>query len=451
MASSYGYYDELSGNDDDDDDDDNDDDDDEDCDAMMTAIMGNNNSSTGSGNAAPPTPMRPPIVHRGLLPPPLPMVLPDSTDDRRRIIVHADVDCFYCQCEAMDRRIPPDRPFAVTQKHIVVTCNYVARKKWGITKLQSKDQALQKCPSLLLIDGSDLERYRGHSRRIYESFRRACQLLGGSGSSSSSRTKKDPNRTIPVCKGSMDEMMCDLTAAFPPATMEDHSNDDVNGESSQLTALLESTEDIFIYGDQPSSTVTLTEDQSGISVQVNGTVVQSSTNQYYISAHSRTNRTDLQRFLLRGAMLAKQIRARVLSESGFAVTMGVSTNPCLAKLSSGLQKPGKVNVLYPWRALSLLHPMPLRKLPGVGYRTAKILEPCLMAHCTTQSNDNTTTKLRPSFWSCRYVYRRFTFFFFGFPHPLSFLYVPLLISKLTSSGFWKLCVFTPLVSWSYLP
>ena len=45
-----------------------------------------------------------------------------------RSIVHVDVDCFYCQCEQVDG--PPDyreRPLAIGQKHIVVTCNYLAR------------------------------------------------------------------------------------------------------------------------------------------------------------------------------------------------------------------------------------------------------------------------------------------------------------------------------------
>ena len=41
-----------------------------------------------------------------------------------RTIFHLDVDCFYCQCESiMDPRLAT-KPFAVGQKHIIVTCNY---------------------------------------------------------------------------------------------------------------------------------------------------------------------------------------------------------------------------------------------------------------------------------------------------------------------------------------
>lgn len=70
-----------------------------------------------------------------------------------RSIVHLDVDCFYCQCEEIDG--PPDfkeRPIAIGQKHIVVTCNYIARRE-GVKKLQCRIEAMRKCPNLLIIEG----------------------------------------------------------------------------------------------------------------------------------------------------------------------------------------------------------------------------------------------------------------------------------------------------------
>lgn len=57
------------------------------------------------------------------------------------------------------------QPLGVTQKYLVVTCNYAARA-FGVTKLQRIEEARAKCPGLHLIPGEDLAPYRDASRRI---------------------------------------------------------------------------------------------------------------------------------------------------------------------------------------------------------------------------------------------------------------------------------------------
>ena len=47
----------------------------------------------------------------------------------------------------------------ITQKYLVVTCNYPARAA-GVGKLMSTKEALKRCPSLVLISGEDLSPYR---------------------------------------------------------------------------------------------------------------------------------------------------------------------------------------------------------------------------------------------------------------------------------------------------
>ena len=47
----------------------------------------------------------------------------------------------------------------ITQKYLVVTCNYPARAA-GVGKLMSTKEARKKCPSLVLISGEDLTPYR---------------------------------------------------------------------------------------------------------------------------------------------------------------------------------------------------------------------------------------------------------------------------------------------------
>lgn len=276
----------------------------------------------------------------------------DSTKDHVRYILHADVDCFYCQCESIDRKISPDRPFAIGQKHIIVTCNYEARK-YGVSKLERRDTALQKCPHLLILEGSDLERYRVYARKIYDSFRKACKIRNG----------------VSVCKGSMDEMMADIS------------------EMIRHDGLLEtdlsipSSSAMYVYGDQEDEQTVLTEDQTGATSIIRGDAPQPG-----------DNAEDLltKQSLLRLSQWVCQIRRQVLQETGFTITMGLSVNPLLAKLASGLRKPATVNILYPWRAETLVRNMPIRKIPGVGHRTMKVLESCLQAH-----HGNT------SVWLCR--------------------------------------------------
>ena len=70
--------------------------------------------------------------------------------DVGRAILHFDVDCFYAQVEELNNPELRGRPLGVTQKYLVVTCNYAARER-GVTKLMSTTDALRACPSLVLV------------------------------------------------------------------------------------------------------------------------------------------------------------------------------------------------------------------------------------------------------------------------------------------------------------
>lgn len=335
----------------------------------------------------------------------------DAVDDQR-IIVHCDVDCFYCQCEAMDRNIPDDRPFAIGQKHIIVTCNYEARRTYGISKLQSRQEALRKCPSLLIVEGSDLERYRLHARKIYESFRRACKrLVVGNNNVDGGATSRSASAKIPVCKGSMDEMMADLSRV--PVQRETTAR-------ATSTTTNDEREGVYVYGEQPEHAIALTEDQTGASALIvdagrggsgggGGTAASRSTRVAGLGGphrqllSSRKQRA-IRRRLDQAVDWALQIRETVLSETGFRTTLGLSVNPLLAKLASGLKKPGMVNILHPYDSEDVLGGMPLRKIPGLGHRTSKALEPCLRAAWRArQSHGLGPDTAIPPFWTCRYV------------------------------------------------
>ena len=297
-----------------------------------------------------------------------------SSNDR--YIIHVDVDCFYCQCEAIDRGLPPDRPFAIGQKHIIVTCNYVARAQ-GVQKLQSRESALKACPSLVIYEGSDLERYRKHARSIYQTFRQACKRW---------------NDQISVSKGSMDEMMADVTP-YVVALRHQRQSGDANFrfKSNKEESIIKSC---YIYGERGPERTVLTEDQTGQqTVVVFHDAAQSTSKRY-------ENVTIQHNLEITLAPLALEIRQAILDQTGFTTTFGLSVNPLLAKIASGLRKPATVNLLYPWRSQTLLAAMPCRKLPGLGRSMMKALQPCLeREHADDERTQHTTTTP----WTCRHL------------------------------------------------
>ncbi|XP_069780017.1 DNA polymerase iota isoform X5 [Narcine bancroftii] len=89
----------------------------------------------------------------------------DSDVQGFRVIVHIDIDCFYAQVETMKHPEYKGMPLAVHQKHLVVTCNYEARK-YGVNKIMSVNVAKDRCPHVILICGEDLTPYREVSYQI---------------------------------------------------------------------------------------------------------------------------------------------------------------------------------------------------------------------------------------------------------------------------------------------
>lgn len=284
-----------------------------------------------------------------------------------RIVMHLDVDAFYCQCEELRDGSLKTKPFAVGQKHIIVTCNYVARSV-GVTKLMLRTTAKKVCPDLIIIEGSDLQPYRRQSRRIYNAFRKAVAGLPG-GAKNLAR------------KGGMDEMFADITFAVDSEAAGTANGNVLGGDAAGA----------FIYGDDPSAHVSISEDQSGVTAVASKKRADAS--------HMPRAEQDIERRRLHiAAKFAGTIRAAVKDDTGFTACAGVSTSPMLAKLASELRKPDSLNLLYSWRSSSIVNVMPLRKVPGLGSRTLRSLTNLLEKH-------NGPQKEGTSYWKCQDLLR----------------------------------------------
>ncbi|MGZ6953880.1 MAG: DNA polymerase IV [Acidimicrobiia bacterium] len=83
--------------------------------------------------------------------------------------------------------------------------------------------------------------------------------------------------------------------------------------------------------------------------------------------------TGAQRLLGSGPDIAAMLRARIRDELGLAASVGVAATKMLAKIASDLAKPDGMLVVELGTELEFLHPLPVRRLWGVGPATQKKL------------------------------------------------------------------------------
>lgn len=69
------------------------------------------------------------------------------------------------------------------------------------------------------------------------------------------------------------------------------------------------------------------------------------------------------------AQIAQRLRERVKREVGLPITVGVARSKFLAKVASAVGKPDGLLVVEPGTELQFLHPLPIRRLWGVGPKT----------------------------------------------------------------------------------
>ena len=74
-----------------------------------------------------------------------------------------------------------------------------------------------------------------------------------------------------------------------------------------------------------------------------------------------------------GIAIGEQIRARVRSELGLAVSAGVATSKFVAKIASDQNKPDGLFAVPPGQEAAFLAPLPIERMWGVGPKTAPLL------------------------------------------------------------------------------
>ena len=259
---------------------------------------------------------------------PEPPVDPNAS---RRIVAHFDVDALYSQVEELHDPRLVDRPMAVTQKYLIVTCNYPARSA-GLKKLMSTQKAKALCPEVVLVSGEDLTPYRACAKKVRAALSRfgTCEKLG------------------------LDECWVDLTA-----------------EVERRIAGGGPASDPALAGHRHSSTSRVESNNKHRPMDIRA--VSGDVRVSTVEADVVEEDPVQERRLRVGAAVAAEAREAVRAESGLRMSAGVAHNKLLAKLISGLHKPDDQTVLPASHAARVVEPLPVRALPGVGHGLEKEL------------------------------------------------------------------------------
>ena len=245
-----------------------------------------------------------------------------------RCILHIDLDCFYAQVEMRRAGLPPERPLAVTQKFLVVTCNYAARAA-GVTKLMATEAALQRCPDLLLVSGEDRTPYIEASDSILEELRSfgAVQKLG------------------------LDEFYIDATAAARQ-WLDGRDQPQWEAHTHVHAAQLGTTTAEALAGHQSNH---------------RPMDIRATTTAEAAASHGAAAEWDEACALLQaGSHVAAAARHTILQLSGLTSSVGIASSKLVAKLVGGMHKPDGQTALPQHEAVAFLAPLQVRVLPGVG-------------------------------------------------------------------------------------
>ena len=257
-----------------------------------------------------------------------------------RVIIHFDYDCFYASVFEAKNPSLRSLPFAVQQKHIIVTCNYEARRR-GLHKLQLITEAKRVCPDVIIALGEDISQFRDASKELYN-FISAYSWSGK------------------IERLGFDEVWMDVT------DMIDYNVEVLNRIDLQHS---------FFQTSRDDPTQGFEFDASSVAGHLYPKEMPS-------DAKIDNGSEDLNLRLRLGSHLALYIRHQLESQKGYTSTVGIATNKLLSKLVGNLNKPkGQTTLMPPLAEINgqnsnstiFMDDHEIGKVPGIGFKLAQKL------------------------------------------------------------------------------
>jgi len=269
----------------------------------------------------------------------------------KRVILHIDLDCFYCQVEHRRLNIPRECPLAVQQWDGLIAVNYQARARGILRHMRAREAKLH-CPELRLVHVETI----GTDRDIVAAVAEGTQI--GSSASMGNRAMQPNKNAEKACleryRLASAEILDIIRKEVPSTTIEKASIDEVYVD---VTSLVDAEMDKRgCSAEECAETAVF----SWGSIVVGGCSLRST-----VCNHQR---------LALGAMIASKIRGAILAQTTFTCSAGIANNKLLSKVGSAKNKPNQQTLILPEAVQILMEDLPIRKLRSFGGKVGEELE-----------------------------------------------------------------------------
>ena len=270
-------------------------------------------------------------------------------------VICLDVDAFYAQTLLLkdENKKYKYKPFAVTQKHIVVTCNYPARAQ-GVKKLQLISEAREICPNLVLRSGEDLTPFRKTSKDIFNATKSffvhyVNKINAEIANNNNDDDDDDDNKIeVPNClKSGLDELFIDV---------------------SSLTSYI--VDNIFM--DDGTSNSTNIQSNDNTCHVLNGNVSNHNDRGGSIINYHHQNK-----MIQIANNIAFQLRAYIYKNIQVECCAGIAQNKIVSKLAVNMHKPNQQTAIYTEAVLPVMLDLPVNNISGIGRIIVKKLNETL--------------------------------------------------------------------------
>ncbi|XP_030049126.1 DNA polymerase kappa [Microcaecilia unicolor] len=285
----------------------------------------------------------------------------EESRDLSRVIVHIDMDAFYASVEMRDNLELRDKPMAVGSMSMLSTSNYLARR-FGVRAAMPGFIAKKLCPNLVIVP-LNFDKYRAVSKDVREIL-----------------VEYDLN-FLPL---SLDEAYIDLT---------EHLKERLNWSKGKRTYFLrrDSTTENSKKEDHMKEVVesslhvhsispVLFEDNTLPADEENGSMHELNFAKQQVPSlaeHAIVFGTSAEETV-------KEIRFRIEQKTTLTASAGIAPNMMLAKVCSDKNKPNGQFRIPPNRqdVMDFIKDLPIRKVPGIGRVTEKMLKALGITTCT---------------------------------------------------------------------
>ena len=242
-----------------------------------------------------------------------------------RIVLHFDMDCFYCQVETRRLGLPKDTPLIVHSWGMAMSVNYAA-KAIGITRKTHAREAVAMGAVAVHMRTIDID-----TGEIFDEF---------------DYENTDRNRyksSVERYREASEQVMTAMKGALPASSRFERASIDecfVDVDSEDLLELFSDNIDPSILNWEGGSYTDSLQDM----------------------------------VLARGGFLGERIRSEVLQVTDYTASCGVSVTRQVAKLVCALNKPDKLTVVSSSRTTEFMRQVPIKEIRGLGPRAFETLK-----------------------------------------------------------------------------